>query len=70
MAKFRCRFLKNKGIAISKKDRANGDDAMNTSDFAKITAPGILKDGTSLKTATPSLRHALTEELKRIESDS
>ena len=41
MAKFRGRFLKNKGIAISKKDRANGDDAMNTSDFAKITAPGI-----------------------------
>ena len=70
MAKFRGRFVKNKGIAISKKDRANGDDAMNTSDFAKITAPGILKDGTSLKTATPSLRHALTEELKRIESDS
>ena len=70
MSKFRGRFLKNKGIAISKKDRANGDDAMNTSDFAKITAPGILKDGTSLKTATPSLRHALTEELKRIESDS
>ena len=70
MAKFRGRFLKNKGIAISKKDRANGDDAINTLDFAKITAPGILKDGTSLKTATPSLRHALTEELKRIESDS
>ena len=70
MAKFSGRFLKNKGIAISKKDRANGDDAMNTSDFAKITAPDILKDGTSLKTATPSLRHALTEELKRIESDS
>ena len=70
MAKFRGRFLKNKGIAISKKDRANGDDAMNTSDFAKITAPGILKEGTALKTATPSLRHALTEELKRIESDS
>ena len=70
MAKFRGRFLKNKGIAISKKDRANGDDAMNTSDFAKITAPDILKDGTSLKTATPSLSHALTEELKRIKSDS
>ena len=70
MAKFRGRFLKNKGIAISKKDRANGDDAMNTSDFAKITAPGILKDGSSLKTATPSLRHVLTEELKRIDSDS
>ena len=70
MAKFRGRFLKNKGIAISKKDRANGDDAMNTSDFAKITAPDILKDGTSLKTATPSLRPVLTEELKRIDSDS
>ena len=70
MAKFRGRFLKNKGIAISKKDRANGDDAMNTSDFAKITAPGILKDGTSLKTATPSLRHVLAEDLKRIDSDS
>ena len=70
MAKFRGHFLKNQGIAISKKDRANGDDAMNTSEFAKIASPNILKDGTSLKTATPSLRHALTEELKRIDSDS
>ena len=70
MAKFRGRFLKNKDIAISKKDRANGDDAMNTSEFAKDAAPEILKDGTSLKTATPSLRHAITEELKRIDSDS
>ena len=70
MAKFRGRFLKNKGIAISKKDRANGDDAMNTSEFAKVAAPDILKNNTSLKTATPSLRHAITEELKRIDSDS
>ena len=70
MPKFRGRFLKNKGIRISNTDRANGDDAMNTSEFAKISAPDILKNGTSLKTATPSLRHALTEELKRIDSDS
>ena len=70
MAKFRGRFLKNKGIAISKKDRANGDDAKNTLVFAKVTAPSILENGTDLKTATPSLRHALTEEFKRIDSDS
>ena len=70
MAKFRGRFLKNKGIAISKKDRANGDDAKNTLVFVKVTAPSILENGTDLKTATPSLRHALTEELKRIDSDS
>jgi len=70
MAKFRGRFLKNKGIALSKKDRAIGLDAMSSSEFAKEAAPDILKNGTSLKTATPSLRHALTEELKRIESDS
>ncbi len=70
MAKFRGRFLKNKGIALSKKDRAIGLDAMSTSEFAKEASPDILKNGTSLKTATPSLRHALTEELKRIDSDS
>ena len=70
MAKFRGRFLKNKGIALSKKDRAIGLDAMSSSGFAKEAAPDILKNGTSLKTATPSLRHALTEELKRIDSDS
>ena len=55
MAKFRGRFLKNKGIAISKSDRVNGDDAKNTSEFAKSAAP---------------LRHALIEELKKINSDS
>ena len=70
MAKFRGRFLKNKGIALSKKDRAIGLYAMSSSEFAKEAAPDILKNGTSLKTATPSLRHALTEELKRIDSDS
>ncbi len=70
MAKFRGRFLKNKGIALSKKDRAIGLDAMSSSEFAKEAAPDILKNGTSLKTATPSLRHVLTEELKRIDSDS
>ena len=70
MAKFRGRFLKNKGIALSKKDRAIGLDAMSSSEFAKEASPDILKNGTSLKTATPSLRHALTEELKRIDSDS
>ena len=63
MAKFRGRFLKNKGIALSKKDRAIGLDAMSSSEFAKEAAPDILKNGTSLKTATPSLRHAVTEEL-------
>ena len=70
MAKFRGRFLKNKGIALSKKDRAIGLDAMSSSEFAKEASPDILKNGTSLKTATPSLRHVLTEELKRIDSDS
>ena len=70
MAKFRGRFLKNKGIALSKKDRAIGLDAISSSEFAKEAAPDILKNGTSLKTATPSLRHVLTEELKRIDSDS
>ena len=70
MAKFRGRFFKNKGIALSKKDRAIGLDAMSSSEFAKEAAPDILKNGTSLKTATPSLRHVLTEELKRIDSDS
>ena len=70
MAKFRGRFLKNKGIALSKKDRGIGLDAMSTSEFVKEASPDILKNGTSLKTATPSLRHALTEELKRIDSDS
>ena len=70
MAKFRGRFLKNKGIALSKKDRAIGLDAMSSSEFANEAAPDILKNGTSLKTATPSLRHVLTEELKRIDSDS
>ena len=70
MAKFRGRFLKNKGIAISKSDRANGDDAKNTSEFAKSVAPEIFENNTSLKTATPSLRHALIEELKKIGSDS
>ena len=70
MAKFRGRFLKKKGIAISKKDLAYGLDAKSTAEFAEVAAPDILKDGTSLKTATPSLRHALTEEFKRIDSDS
>ena len=70
MAKFRGRFLKKKGIALSKKERAEGFSAKNTAEFAEVAAPDILKNGSDLKTASPSLRHALTEELKRIESDS
>tara|TARA_B100001057_G_scaffold368693_1_gene372234 strand:+ start:311 stop:523 length:213 start_codon:yes stop_codon:yes gene_type:complete len=70
MAKFRGKFFKKKGIVISKKERADGFSAKNTAEFAEVAAPDILKNGSNLKTASPSLRHALKEEIKRIDSDS
>ena len=70
MAKFRGRFLKKKGIALSKKERAEGFDAKLTAEFVEAAAPDILKSDSDLKTASPSLRHALIEEFKRIDSNS
>ena len=70
MAKFRGKFFKKKGIVISKKERADGFSAKNTAEFAEVAAPDILKNGSNLKTASPSLRHALKEEIKRIDSDN
>ena len=64
MAKFRGRFLKKKGIALSKKERAEGFDAKTTAEFVELSAPDVLKKG------SPSLRHALQQEIKRIDSDS
>ena len=58
MAKFRGRFLKKKGIALSKKMRAEGFDAKTTAEFVELSAPDILKNGSDLKTASLSLRHA------------
>ena len=70
MAKFRGRFLKKKGIALSKKERAEGFDAKNTAEFVELSAPDVLERGSDFKTASPSLRHALQQEIKRIDSDS
>ena len=68
MAKFRGRFLKKKGIALSKKERAEGFSAKNTAEFVEAAAPDILKSDSDLKTASPSLRHALQQEIKRIDN--
>ena len=70
MAKFRGKFFKKKGIVISKKERAEGFSAKNTAEFVEASAPDILKSDSDLKTASPSLRHALIEEFKRIDSNS
>ena len=70
MAKFRGRFLKKKGIALSKKEREQGFNAKITAEFVEASAPDILKNGSDLKTASPSLRHAFQQEFKRIDSDS
>ena len=70
MAKFRGRFLKKKGIALSKKERAEGFNAKLTAEFVEASAPDVLEKGSDLKTASPSLRHALIEEFKRIDSNS
>ena len=70
MAKFRGKFFKKKGIALSKKEREAGFDAKSTAEFIEAAAPEILKSGFDLKTASPSLRYALQQEFKRIESDS
>ena len=70
MAKFRGRFFKKKSIALSKKERAEGFDAKTTAEFVELSAPDVLKKGSDLKTASPSLRHALQQEIKRIDSNS
>ena len=70
MAKFRGKFFKKKGIVVSKKERAKGFSAKNTAEFVEAAAPDILKSDSDLKTASPSLRHALQQEIKRINSDS
>ena len=70
MAKFRGRFLKKKGIALSKKMRADGFSAKSTAEFVEAAAPDILESGSDLKTASPSLRHSLQQEFKRIDGDS
>ena len=70
MAKFRGRFFKKKSIALSKKERAEGFDAKTTAEFVELSAPDVLEKGSDFKTASPSLRHALQQEIKRINSDS
>ena len=70
MAKFRGRFFKKKSIALSKKERAEGFDAKTTAEFVELSAPDVLERGSDLKTASPSLRHALQQEIKRIDSNS
>ena len=70
MAKFRGRFFKKKGIALSKKEREEGFNAKITAEFVEASAPDVLERGSDFKTASPSLRHALQQELKRIDSDS
>ena len=70
MAKFRGKFFKKKGIVISKKERAEGFDAKTTAEFVELSAPDVLEKGSDFKTASPSLRHALQQEIKRIDSNS
>ena len=50
--------------------RAEGFDAKTTAEFVELSAPDVLEKGSDLKTASPSLRHALQQEIKRIDSDS
>ena len=47
-----------------------GFDAKNTAEFVELSAPDVLERGSDLKTASPSLRHALQQEIKRIDSNS
>ena len=47
-----------KGIALSKKMLAEGFNAKLTAEFVESSAPDILKNGSDLKTASLSLRHA------------
>ena len=71
MAKnLRFRKFKSSGISLSKKEIAEGFTAQHYADFAKDAAPHLLETGSDLKTASPALRHALIQELKRIDSNS